>query len=499
MNELRNKVNTIIPIIENVKLYFTEIASLIHDHSKISALMSGIEQLEQLRDKLLDRLTVKFESGISYDKLATLVFQTFEIVKRYEVIIRQIQEFLNNSSFTLELFSSNMTRTRGNEIIKNGMSLLGLLLKHNKEFTLDGIIAYFITILSNPKITDLEKLSELFEKYPLTIELYGQLVQTLINKNKEFLHPLLDQIEYHKSRVLDLEDSKLELIIGQRTFKCFNLVPNTIPAKIAIGALEKKHNVIIMSKLTKSAVVIDGWKDWKFVSVMVSEELIEAGKTLTIITNKLSKNKFSHTIHEHKTSETWVVLDTFDNENYRFLKPWTNDSYVLHENHIRGLLVYLGYSKTKIPYSRAVNINTIQQEKILKESKIVVIDPEMVADKVESEVDAPKLKQLLNIKMLKIPHKSTIDLLNNPKLIEVLMECVRPPKQAEMNPETHMTYIIELGLLKQRFIKSVFTKFGILNDITCIRAALDDTITNSANIHRAILYKKELLNSIRSL
>lgn len=500
MDELKNKVNTIIPIVENVKLYFTEISELIHDKSKISSLMSGIEQLDHLRDKLLDRLTVKFDSGLAYDKLATLIFQTFEIIKRYELIIRQIQDFLNNTSFTLELFASNMTRTRGNEIIKNGMSLLTMLLKHNKEFTLDKIIAYFITQLSNPKLADLEKLSELFEKYPLTIELYGQLVQTLINKNKEFLYPLLDQIEYHKSRVLFKPSDQPKLIAGQHSFKCFNLVPNAIPSKVSIPTLEKKHNVIILNKFTRSTVVIDGWKDWKTIAPFVSMDLIEAGKTLSITTNKVKTAKFTFTISEHKSSDTWVVLDTFDGENYRFLKPWTNDATVLHENHIRGLLTYLGFTKPIDHHyiTRATNINQIQQERIIKESKIVVIDPEVIIDKVESEVDAPKLKQMLNIKMLKIPHKSTIDLLNNPKLVKVLMESVRPPNRDKLNPETHMTYIIELGLLKQRFIKSVFSKFAILNDITCIRAALDDVITNSANIHRAILYKHELLSAIRT-
>ncbi len=505
MEELRNKVNTIIPIIENVKLYFTEISDLIHQKDKITSLMNGIEQLDHLRDKLLERLTVVFDTSIAYDKLATLVFQTFEIIKRYEVIIRQIQDFLNNSSFSLELFSSNMTRTKGNEIIKKGMSLLGLLLKHNKEFTLDKIITYFITILSNPKLTDLQKLSDLFEKYPLTIELYGQLIQTLININKDFLYPLMDQIEYHKSRVLHTQLNEQEvkdLICGQRSFKSFNLVPSSIPTKISVAALEKKHNVIILSKFTQSIVVCDGWKDWKTIAPFVSEELIEAGKTLTIMPGKVKakSTKFTFNISEHKSSDTWVVLDTFDGENFRPLKPWTNDNFILHENHIRGLLTYLGYVK---PFdhkyiSRMTNINQIQEEKILKESKIVVIDPEAIIDKVESEVDAPKLKQMLNIKMLKIPHKSTIDLLNNPKLIQVLVEGVRPPKQSEQNYETHMTHIIELGLLKQRFIKSVFTKFNLLNDITCIRAALDDVITNNANIHRAILYKKELLDAIRT-
>lgn len=507
MDDLKEKVNTIIPIIDNVKSYFTEITSLIHDDSKIRTLLSSIETLNGLRSKLLDRLTVKFESDIEYDKKATLIFQMFEIIKRYENVIRQVEEFLSNTSFTLDLFSSNVTRTKGNEMLKNGMVLLKDLLSHNKTFKLDGVIAYFIDQLSNPQLKDLDMLSKLFEKYPSCIELYGQLLQTLINKNKDFLYPILDQIEYHKSRVIEHPvDQQIKL--GQRVFKCFNLVPNSPPSKVSTTQLEKKHNVIILYKLTPTITVIDNWKDWKTTPSIVSKELIEAGKTLTIITQEQAKQskqskqaKFTADIHEHKTSDTWVVLDTFDGENFRFLKPWINDSYVLRENHIRGLLVYLGQIKQspQIYQTRTTNINLIQQDKILIESKISPIDVEGLAHKVEHDVDAPKLKQTINTKMLKIPHKSTVDLLNNPKLIEVLVDCVKPPKDLNTNPETHMTYIIELGLLKRRFIKSVFNKFALIGDITCIRAALDDVITNASNIHRSILFKKELLKSIRDI
>jgi hypothetical protein len=160
--------------------------------------------------------------------------------------------------------------------------------------------------------------------------------------------------------------------------------------------------------------------------------------------------------------------------------------------------VYLGQIKPDAGYqTRATNINIIQQTKILVESKMAPIDVEDLAHKVEHDVDAPKLKQSINTKMLKIPHKSTVELLNNPKLIEILVDSVKPQADLDTNPETHMTYIIEIGLLKRRFIKSVFNKFAILGDVTCIRAALDDVITNTSNIHRSILFKKELLKSIR--
>lgn len=507
MERLKDKVNTIIPIIDNVKEYFNELAQ--YSSKSGSQIIQGLDQLDSLRSKLLDRMTVDLsKQTLDYDKKATIVFQIFEIMQRYENVIREVENLISGRTFTLDMFASNITRTKGNEIIDRGVSLLGSLLKHNKTFDLKEPILYFIGLLSDAKLQDLKTLNNLFEKYPQTIELYGQLMQTLINKNKDFLYPILDQIEYHKTRVLDRSTSSSSISSltislppgGQYSFKCFNLVPNSPPAKVNLSQLIKSHNVIVLVKQTKTYTIIDGWKDWQAFPAVVSKELIEAGKILEIAQLPKGGNKFTFEIHEHKKADTWIVLDTFDGERFRYLKPWANETHVVRENHIRGLLTYLGYIKpiTTVKLSRATNINLIQQEGLAK-GKIAPIDIEKLVREVEHEVDAPKLKQSINTKMLKIPHKSVVDLLNNPKLIDVLVEHVRPPSSIikQKNPETHMTYMIELGLLKRRFIKSVFSKYAILKDISCIRAALDDVITNSANIHRSILYKKDLLSKIR--
>jgi hypothetical protein len=485
MEQLKEKIENIIPLVDRLKKYYEEISSYVHDKQSNQQTLTDLTELQQLEPKLLERLQLIEQEAANHK----IIFQVFEMISRYDKII----DLQSTKEFSLSMFESMITKTEGQKLINNGIDLIHHLLLKNKKNLKKNILVFFSAKIVSETL-DLDEIEKLVIHYPNSMKLYIYVLQHMINRFDDKKYQILEYVERAKTIVLDRDFERIQYfrqisrqIARQPVIHYFGLIPHQLPSGSDPLKKYKKYNLICITKSTEHGIIL---KFSETPDQFVSDKSIEASKIIIPQPKKPEKLKFD--IYENGDLD-WFVFDT-DGENYRVLQPWESDNDKLlpiKRHYIEGLIQFIKDKKSQ-NIRRISKYNLIQEDKIMKQ--IFLMDP-IDFDQLQTEEDSSKLKQDIHNKLIKIPKHSLQDLLTKPKLYDTLLSYSY--QETPLNQEEHLTAIHQLGTLKHRFVKSVFQNYMRLKDITCIRAALDETINQNTSIDKGILYKRKIVSSVK--
>lgn len=484
MEQLKEKIENLVPLVGRLKKYYEEIQPYAEDKIANKQSIAALEEVIALEPKLLERLSV-IEQGQDNQKI---IFQVFEMLVRYDKLVNS-QE---TQKFSLSMFESIITKTEGQKLINDGMNIIHDLLVKNKKNLMPNILVFLSSRVISGQV-NLDELEKLVIHYPGCMKLYIHILQHMINRFDDRKYQIMEYVERAKTIVLDrdLVINYPSGITRQPMICYFGLIPIILDPKIDPIKKYKKYNIILITRSTTHGVTL---KFSETVDNFVSDKSIESSKVIIPLPKNTEKLKFE--INEHSQSD-WFVFDT-DGENYRALQPWELSVQPIKRHYLEGLIQFIQSTKQKTASFKKEDLRRISKYNLLQEQKIMdsifAMDP-IDFDQLETEEDAAKLKQHIHNQLIKIPKRNIPDLLSKPKLYDNMLSLAY--QEIPQSQEEHLTAIHQLGTLKQRFVKSVFQNYIRLNDITCIRAALDETINQNTSIDKGVLYKRKLISAVR--
>lgn len=298
-----------------------------------------------------------------------------------ELVLRGIEK--KNILFTKNNTSLNI------KIIK---ILTDKILHNISELTIDNDILQMLDIIQQS-----------FEKYPLSIHLYSNILQMmLINTSSNIYGKILSMIEKSKTFILNMpkcfENGLPDFSVNPpiRTFGLFPICeskelciilkdvlnidvkcPGNIDLKL-IGNLG--ICIIVLKKIIKNPIE---FKIWQLIDPLLAEQykqpvdmgitqkLIDKCNTISMTVNKSSKKAikkilwdFDTTVYGNISGNKFLILDTIDGEKYRVLSIWKTplDKAVLPKYRLEVFLNF--YFKST--YTRADQYHNIMTQAALK-------------------------------------------------------------------------------------------------------------------------------------
>jgi hypothetical protein len=487
MDKVISKVESSIDIINSINEYYGEFYKILTDQKIAKEISEDISAITPNRDKLIKRLKV-FNSTASAElnlaETVTLVFQTYQLIKEYEIVIEKIINQLNewNVFMRPDIIISEISQTKLLGFSKESNQLVLLLTNFKRRYEdhdvdLLKVLSDFIfkkinyeTLTAN----DLKSIQELFHKYTLSIDIYAILLQTIMDHNKSLITIILQIIEEDKSNLLSSYDSKYTTekckikSVQNPSLRCFGLVPSDVSKPIEelfkditqvkdetknveqyLQKIASVDNIgiIYIKKFTAHPLEFSIWKltrindAAKYISqnsyqqnAGLNKTTIERMKVINYAEEPAPSNKWKLSEYELfgdvKHAPLFFIIDSFNNKTFRLIKPWADNSARLAKvprTHIIGFLTFLGVIpgsvKDRVSIYNEIMENKIFENMLLKQPIDVA---ELVSD-VQAEMDAPRLKQeLVNLlyKGIKIP-KNWADLgflIHNPDLFDSFVD-----------------------------------------------------------------------------
>jgi hypothetical protein len=462
MDNVLKKVEASIELIDAISVYYKEFYQLLTDKKVAEELDEEIKTtVHSSREKLIKRIKA-FESTaitqLSFDDTVTLVFQTYQLLREYENLINKIDSQLTDWNVFVrpDIITSDISQTRLTEISKKSSKLSLLLVNFKRRFEdydlhlIKTLSDYILQKHSLPEINmaHIKFLQESFRKYPLSIDIYSVILQTIMDINRTLITPILQIIEDDKTFVLSDADYgyKLEEIkmkpVKNPAHRFFGLVPSDVckplkelfpdiykskPAlsgkspEEVFAAIAAKDNVSIvyMKKFTANPIEFSIWKLTRVEDAAnyivkgvskysgLSVQLIDRMKVINYIETPDKSDKWNlseYLLIGNPDSNLFYIVDSFNAKTFRFLRPWVasgNNTIKVPRSYITGLLTYMNV----IPgnnIDRLSIYNELQERDIYKNMFLrqPINIEELVAD-VQAEMDAPKLKQELSIMIAK--------------------------------------------------------------------------------------------------
>jgi hypothetical protein len=622
MNKIVLKVESSIELIDAVKSYYEEFEGLMIDKNKAKELSEKIKNQSQTsRDKLLKRLAA-FESKaiaqLNLIETVTIVFQTYQLIKEYENLIDSIVEQINDWNVFVrpDLITSDISQTRLLSLSKESGTLVKLLVNFKRKYeefdintvkTMTDFILNKIKFISYEKTSnetikpqslnfeELKEVQNLFHKYPLSIDIYSILMQTVMDQTKPLVTHILQMIEEDKSFILSEYESKYtteqhKVKLAQNpSLRAFGLIASDISKpleklfenyfgpeanedmkKIASSesieelftAISKRENcgVIYIKKITANPIEFSIWKLMRIEdaasyikeshigqNVGLSKGVIERMKIINYIDQPDKKQRWNfseyHLFGDMQASEFFYIIDSLNGKSFRFLRPWSDNSIRasrIPRTYLNGLLTFLNInynvnldeekrrqtSKDRIAIYNEIQESVIMDKIFLKQR----IDVEKLMEDVRAEMDAPQLKQELNITLTKFILGKKISnwadlggIIHNVDLLNLFADqlVILYPKYFKDElleddrvkfpfSETLSTFLVELNNVKKSFGRILHEKFNKTprdtrdlifksKDNTHIfinkylKECLDEIITNKTNVYSSLLMKNKIL------
>ena len=458
MDNVLKKVEASIELIDAISVYYKEFYQLLTDKKVAEELDEEIKTtIHSSREKLIKRIKA-FESTavtqLSFDEIVTLVFQTYQLLREYENLINKIDTQLTDWNVFVrpDIITSDISQTRLTDISKKSSKLSLLLVNFKRRFEdhdvhlVKTLSDYILQKHSLPDIqlTHIKFLQESFRKYPLSIDIYSVILQSVMDANRTLITPILQIIEDDKTFTLSDADYRYNLDeikmkpMKNPAHRFFGLVPSSVckplnelfpefsksPVKSPENMFEQiaaKENIsiIYMKKFTANPIE---FSIWKLTRVEDAAEYIVKGATKNsgLSSQLIDRMKIINYIETPEKSDKWnlseyllfgkpdanifYILDSFNAKTFRFLRPWTasdNNANKVPRSYITGLLTYMDV----IPGNKIDRLsiyNELQEREIYKNMFLrQPIDIEELVADVQAEMDAPKLKQELSIMIAK--------------------------------------------------------------------------------------------------
>jgi hypothetical protein len=472
MDKVILKVESSIELIEAISHYYEEFEQLLTDKSQAKDLTEKIRStIKSSRDKLLKRLAAFKSQAISELNLietTTLVFQTYQLIKEYDTLIESIIEQISewNVFVRPDLITSDISQTRLLGLSKESNMIVNLLTNFKRkyeefdislvkvmtDYILNKIKFAFNDNTGNPptslSFNELKEIQKLFHKYPLAIDIYSVMLQTVMDQTKPLITPILQMIEEDKSFILSDYESRYTSdthkikLVQNPSLRAFGLIPADIakPIDKLFESVELKNlvsssktpealfeklakqescGVIYIKKITAQPIEFSIWKlirvedaaqyikeSHSGQGVGLSKGLVERMKVINYIEPPEKSKKWAlseyHVIGDYKSAETFYVIDSFNGKTYRFIRPWVDKSNRIPRSYLNGLLTFLniGYNvhfdevKSRNNKDRIAIYNEIQESVILHNVFLKQpIDVEGLMADVQADMDAPRLKQ----------------------------------------------------------------------------------------------------------
>lgn len=455
MNQVFEKVDASIELIDSISTYYDEFHKLLTDKRIAEKLDEEIKSvIHSSRDKLLKRLKA-FESNavneLSFEDISTLVFQTYQLLQEYETLISRIDKQLTDWNVFVrpDIITSDISHTKLTDISRQSTKLSLMLINFKRKYedfdveVVKNLSDYIIKKIdiSSVTIDKIKFLQDLFRKYPLTIDVYSILLQTIMDENKNLITNILQIIEQDKSYILgDTKSTYTELKIRpvqNPSHRYFGLVPSnvckpldqlfpnfgkkSIEEDLTDIAAAENISIIYMRKFTAYPIEFSVWKLTRIEDAALyvqaeqnknsglSASVIERMKIINYIDPPEKQNRWNlseYSLFGSNDSDIFYILDSFNNKTFRFLRPWIGVGNKVPRSYINGLLTYMGIIKgnkrDRISIYNEAQENEIMNHIFLRQP----IDVEELVSDVQADMDAPKLKQELVpiiTKILKTP------------------------------------------------------------------------------------------------
>ena len=524
MDSTIKKVDASIELVDAISVYYEEFHKLLTDKRIAAELDEEIKNtMGSSREKLLKRLKA-FESSavdqLKFDEIVILVFQTYQLLREYENLINKIDEQLTDWNVFVrpDLITSNVSQTKLTDISRQSSKLSLLLVNFKRKFedfdvnVIKNLCDYILNKIDVPnvQINQITYLRDIFRKYPLNIDIYSVLLQTIMDGNKSMITPILQLIESDKTFILGDVKSNYDApeitkikpvqnpshryfgLVPFDVFKPLNqLFPNSADSLESIAAKENIA-IIYMKKFTAQPIEFSVWKLTrvedsaayiqadKSRNAGLSSQLIDRMKIINYIEPPEKANKWNlseYVLYGNPESELFYIIDSFNNKTFRFLRPWTAPSAKVPRSYINGLLTYMGIIKGN-KNDRIAIYNELQESVIMEHVFLrQPIDVEELVADVQAEMDAPKLKQELAtmlVKKIKIP-KNWSELgsvVHNTELIDDFADgliklypthfkdSLALDKRVQFPfSETLSTFLVEINNVKRSFGRSLHEKY----------------------------------------
>lgn len=524
------KVESSVELINVISGYYEEFHKLLNNKKIAEELDDEIKNTVHVsRDKLLKRLGAlesKAVKELNFNETTTLVFQTYQLIREYETLIDKIANQITewNVFVRPDIITSNVAQTKLSDLSKKS-NAIGLLMNNFKrkyeEFDVDSLktfTEFIINILNinETKVEDVIFLQETFRKYPLTIDIYAILLQTIMDLNRDLITPILNIIEQDKTFILGNYKSKYTKetynisSVQNPSYRYFGLVPADVcksleelfpdyspdtPEKM-FETISKKEaiTIIYIKKFTAHPLEFSIWKLTRIEDASkyiqgngnsgnggLTKLAIERMKVINYIEEpeKNQKWKLSEylTFGDVKNSNYFYILDSFNGKTFRFIRPWADRLNKIPRSYINGLLSYMGL----IPANKKDRISTyneIQEEEIYKHMFLrQPIDIEELIADVQADMDAPKLKQeLVTLLSASIkPSRNWVELgsaVHNPEFMDsfadnlvklypvFFKDSIATDKRVQFPfSETLSTFLVELNNVKRSFGRALHEKY----------------------------------------
>lgn len=491
MDKLILKIESSIEIINAIDAYFKEFETLMNDKSKAGDLKEKIKNsAPSWREKLLKRMSALESKAIIQLNLietTTLIFQVYQLIKEYENLINSIVEQIDswNVYTRPDLITSEISQTRLVSLSKESNTIVRLLAnfkrshESNDTFTIKTLTEFILgkikfidysvsdagtTKAQSLSFEELKEIQKLFHKYPLAIDIYSIILQTVMDHTKSLITHILQMIEEDKSAVLSsyesaYTDKNYKIKLAQNpSLRSFGLVPadvskpldklfdnyfgpeaNDEMKKLAAGTPEqffpslcKKENcaIIYIKKITASPIEFSIWKllrieeAAKYIkeshlgqNVGISKGLIGRMKIINYIEQPDKKQRWNFSEYHlfgDTTSEFFYIIDTLNGKSFRFLRPWVDNSIRssrIPRTYLNGLLTFLNINynvkldeeKIRETVKDRIGVYNEIQESVIFEKVFLKrqVDVEALIADVQAEMDAPKLKQEMTFTLSK--------------------------------------------------------------------------------------------------
>ena len=503
MDKVILKVESSLELINAISHYYKEFYAILSDKKIAKEISEEIRDIEPSRDKLLKRLSVfnsKSIDELNLLEITTLIFQTYQLIREYDILINKIITQINewNVFIRPDIIMSEVSQTKLLVLSKES-SNIGLLLNNFKrqyeEHDVDslkvlsnyilkkivlekGDISKTSTAAEKVDISEIKKIQELFHKYPLSVDVYAILLQTIMDGSVPNITAIFQIIEEDKSFTLSSHSSSYTSEhykikpVQNPSLRYFGLIPtatakpldelfkNTDVLDSIAGANKKVTDVdkffnalatddiavIYVKKFTANPIEFSIWKltriedAFKYLSSAqnsgLTEGLIERMKIINYTEQPTGANKWKLSDYQifgnAKTAKSFYIFDSFNGKTFRIIKPWSDNSIraaKIPRSYLVGFLSFLKIIDSNI--KDRISVYNEIQEKVIYERMFLrhPVDVEELLADVQAEMDAPRLKQeivMILSKFIKSPGNwaELGNELHSPDLLDVFADSI---------------------------------------------------------------------------
>lgn len=531
-------------IITALENYYTYLSPLIEDNNDLSNIIT--QSLSSIQESVLK---TNKNLGLNIEN----IFEAFHNHKTLDNKISQLLKFFKNDSLNPVDLSITLSLTYKNDVTKilNKLSNNYRLYKAFSRIFYKNIVDETVKMIfreilrAENKIAELDKIANMYKKWPLGIEFYVNIMHILYCL-KIIPHNISSRVEKlkDKSLFIPLAPAKNAVYNNNPLKTNYRLVPSTsqydlkticekyvlfgtYKGNISLETLKKfKFCFIIFNRVITKPVyydikkILDVSKEYDSDSGVNNKSI---NRFHTIIPMKDAKFNFSHKIINNPSPEsvskvTYYVLETLDGVNYRMLAPWGFAYNLGLPYHIvSGLLNALTSPATP---TRLGNYQRLAIKKSL--SNMFIRIPMDLDDVSNTAADPPIILQALQIRLSehyakitkklhinnltsfgKIIHDESFAAIFSNSLIKFFKKYV---KITVPFSELLSTYIADLDTLTLRFKRLMHNEYNKHPPIdfnkknlksifdTYLEQSLKQIITLRSNIYSSIIMKNDMLS-----